>query len=402
MSAETVSKKIEKPSPGLKTKALKIGAGLTSALALSGLVYPQSARSERATTTGAVAAQTREHDSTRKSEVHSRLKNISELPGFGEKISTKQLETIKQSTVKLLVRERLSNNPWYESCTGVKISYQGREYIVTAAHCLGLITGDKWGTMKSGAYGYPGAKAMDVSSPKLSNWEFAVADPSLSPSDRELNPLATIGNISVSLEDQDMALMTVNEEPATMPNKGGPSFGAIPAIPYEVLTKQSLPGQEVGQVGVPNDSGNQMLSATGIFLGTVQSANFHTEGIAGTPIFDGTYRRLAVTAINARGPNSDECRFGSSGSGAILADGSLRFSLTLRLSMGYGKWNKVFPSDVPITLARSSWTSWENALGVSVPTKKFNTLCFYSVPSSDIIDNLVAGIGNYYAPPPKK
>lgn len=399
MSAETVSKKIEKPSP--RTKVLKVGAGLASALALSGLAYPQSARAERVTS-GTVAAQTREHGSPMKPETHSRLKNISELAGFGKKVTAEQLETIKQSTVKLLIRERLSNNPWSEWCTGVKISYQSKEYIVTAAHCLSLITGDKWGTMKGGSYGYPDAKAMDVSSPELSNWQFAVGDPSLSPSDRELNPLAVIENISVSLEDQDMALMTVAGGSSPSPNKGGSSFQDIPAIPYQVLTRQSLPGQEVGQVGVPYDSGSQMLTATGIYLGTVKSPNFHTEGINGKKMFDGTYRTVAVTAINAPSPTTDECRFGSSGSGAILADGSLRFSLTLRASVGYGKWNKVFPPDDSITRSRSDWAFYEKALGVKVPTNKFNILCFYDDPGKDTFDNLVAGIGNYYAPLPKK
>jgi hypothetical protein len=332
-----------------------------------------------------------------------------ELPGYGQKVTKKQLEALKAATVVLLVRPRQvdgSWQSWQRSCTGVKVSIDGEDYVATAAHCFDDITGVAYGTMRAGQGLFkripPSVPAIDITSPSINPNEYAIGDASANPVARYTYPLlgSKVTGIAVSLEDTDIALMRVTRANMTTVRSAQASvyrrsFDDVPALPYEAVPSDPLPGQQVVVAGVPENSGDRLISNTGIYLGRTKEPLLRPYENSGGFVNAGGNRRVDVVAALAKGKQTAVCLPGASGSGGILADGHV----ALALSVG-GYMASYQKSELLIVIGTGIWFFRdEHGLDVRVPMKTANMMCSYSVLERDTMKELVAAFGKYFDKP---
>lgn len=302
--------------------------------------------------------------------VEKSKKLLSQLPGYKLKASSEKYNALRSSTVKILSR-RKGDSTWTEWCTAVKISFGGKEYLGSAAHCFGL-QGGKGGIVEDNNSVAPRIEpAIVYDSESDQQIEYSVGLPEFNPGDREANASGKVTKIAV-LKGVDFALLKVEDDTPVRIGAGGPSYNSIPAIMYDPKPKRMLPGQEVAQVGIPQSSENQLLVNTGRYLGTY-SIN---------PVIDWLITEdksyIGVFAFNEKASESDSVWYGSSGSGIYMADGTLVIGLITRTSLGYGPQHEIVAPDSSIEQARLTWAIAESRLNVKTP-QGYNTLAYYPV-----------------------
>lgn len=378
-------------APNLRDRALKLGATLSSIVALaSGNPEGQASVTKEsllpATPATMLAPELTVLEKTTQQELRPpRQKSIAELPGFGMEVNDTQRQALIDSTVKIVFQHK--NHPewwWPPSCTGTKITAGGRNYITTAAHCFSEITHNKEGRLVKGEGKYRNEKrkALNFLTPEQP-YRYAISDaqdPNLPHNPYQTELMANVKGISVSMEGKDYALLSIDEESIVVPEKSRSSryFEELKPLPYRLAYSQPLRGQQAALYSIPEYKyENRAVGGTGIYLGR---------------IIEDPLIRYDVVAIGPKDVHEDECWFGASGSSAILADNHVLGPLARRVTIGYGPDRKVYKPDKKSPFA---WQLTEYELGVRIPTNKFNTLCFFEVPKRDTVSHLITGLNNF-------
>jgi hypothetical protein len=305
------------------------------------------------------------------------------LPGAGFPVSAEVRNALQDATVKLGSGRKSSTDKhifWDGSCTGTKVvSAAGNEYILSAAHCFK----DEPAISRKGS---SGPLAVNIAKPQDM---YAVLDPNLAVSDRQsAEPLATIDGIAVDRSGTtDIALLSVAPTHAH-----AAQFNQIPAIPldsYSVgalggLNSQIAPGQPVALDGMPASNWDEHVRDTGIYLGQYDGSEL-----------SGISNQIDLVAIAAPTYEDDACNYGASGSqGAYLrTDGGLGMTgpLSWRNSIGYGTEHKFYEPDTADADIQAR-LKVEAMTGVNLD--QFDTICGYSVPQQDTLDNLQQVLDN--------
>ncbi len=293
-----------------------------------------------------------------------------ELPGVDSETSYEQQNLLANSTVKILKRLKTSTPDvaWEELCTGNKVSYGGKVYIRSAAHCF----------VKSPAVQKGGAADDDTAydlTPIL-DYEYAIVDPTDYLATRANNPLATVGNVAVDYSYSDSALMTLAST--------SPEFEALQTLQLDTQTVDPMIGPVVGQeafmVGAPESSGNTEIYAKGQYLGLFPGSDTNTI----------PYHIVGLKDIYE--PSEDVCNYGSSGSTSMLSDDTVLGVLTQRNNITFNLEGTPpnDPDNPQGSLTRRM--DYEKAMGIRMD--QFSTLCLYSVISPAVMAGLVNSIGN--------
>jgi hypothetical protein len=323
--------------------------------------------------------------------------NPSQLPGKVEVTKSTQ-EMLAESTVKLVSNNGRELDDW---CSGVKVMIGGQDYILTAAHCFSQLTGSFDGHFKVN-----GSRAMNYIS-AAGNLSFSIVDGSEASASAPMGDfdyaIANVTGISIDTNNVDLALLQVQATvpPPSNPDKGGPpytgrTYDEIPAINvYTLDSNRALelkPGDQVAQYGIPQSSGNSGVLATGTYLGKISQNTYNTI----TPQMYQDY----VVGLNAPNAQSDECEFGSSGSGALTQQGylmilSMRNDPNSPYDIGVEKQRYLEEDNENLTdeqvkfNIQSDRRDWAAALGVKLDS--FTTICGYTVPQESTYKDLVQG-----------
>jgi hypothetical protein len=369
---------IEKTRPTLKQRARKAGALITATAALSGLTAPVA------------SAEHSPGKPSRTEAVSTQLRNPQELPGLKIHLGRETLNKLKASTVEIASRLKVdfggsSDGGWSPSCTAVKVSIPGQKdpFIMTAAHCFGSITG-----VGSGAFTdslNPSNKAENFT--KVSPYEYAVLDPDADFYNRLALPVAIIDRISIGTDNKDVALLHAAAM-ATSPKAPYHSvrkFADIPAIPLKVAEKVPIQGTPVALYGEPGANNFEPIIGTGVYLGRVSYSVAPLPSGSNAP---DVYRQLDLVGINPPGPQEDNCNYGTSGSMALLPNGTLLGNLSFRTSHGYGLNREVQLPD-SIDFDNYQRPIWEEELNVKLDD--FEVICGYTVMDSNTPSDLIEG-----------
>jgi hypothetical protein len=364
----------ETNGPSLAGKA-KIGAALVlSSAAFAGLAAP-SAKAEHAPAGGT------------KTEAAQPPRDPNQLPGIRIHLGRETLNKIKNSTIEIGSRYKTDTSgvsaeeAYSPGCTGVKVAIGGKTFIMTAAHCFGDITGERYGTFSDPAN--PAAKAENYIgvSPK----DYAILDP-LDPrlDERSRQPVAIVDSISIDTAQKDVALLQVHaadEGPMTSPAIR--QFSEIPAINLNVAEQAPLQGTPVALFGEPQANGFEAIAGTGVYLGRV-SYSFISP-TTGEII----YTHLDLVGINPAAPPEDNCNYATSGSMALLPNGKLLGNLSLRTSHGFGP-DGIMQLPDSIDFDNYIRPIWEKQLNVKLDG--FSTICGYTVMDHSTPSDLIGGL----------
>src|SRR3989344_2328032 len=390
MSHKIEASTVEKTRPTLRTRARKAGALITASAALSGLAAPTA------------SAEYSRGELPRSKVVSAELRNPQELPGLKIHLGREVLNKIKASTVSIGTRLKVDfgGSPdwdWSHGCTAVKVSIPGQKdpFIMTAAHCFSNITDVRSGTFTDPQN--PQNKAENFTN--ISPYNYAVLDPNGSFINRITLPVATIDKLSISTDNKDVALLHAVATAASpkAPYHGIRKFPDIPAIPLKVAAKEPIQGTPVALYGEPVANGFEPVVGTGIYLGRVDF--FEALPLFG-PYNPAVYTQLDLVGINPPGPKKDHCNHGTSGSMALLPNGTLLGSLSMRISHGYGPNREVQLSG---TAADSLdfdnyWRSiWAKELNVKLDD--FAVICGYTIMNANTPSDLINGYKHFAAAP---
>ena len=364
MTGEEAKKEAGKPN--LKDRVLKWGAVPAAAVALGAAAYTPAASAERALR-GTKATLFTEYGGSKPAEAESKLKDISELPGFGMEVTPYQRVLLKNSTLKITQPKSFE---WQngEGCSAIKVKTGGQEPLVSDGHCWEPAEADQSKYWVIDPLASPDARiAKDGSIYTV----------------RDRNPMAVVEDISI-LKNPDIALLKVKplglkKEIQAMPGFKSRTFNEVAAVPGNLAIDEPLVGQEAVLSGVPSVNGNRLVTAKGIYIGRYE----YNDG-SSTQLVD-------VIAINAKQPSNNPCGRGGSGGAALLADNHILVSLIGSVNIGYGPGHRVYDyeSDLTPEEANRVWEITENALEVKLSKSDFNTLCFLSVVDNDILTSLV-------------
>lgn len=375
---------IEKTRPTLRQRARKAGALVTATAALSGLTAPVA------------SAEHSPGKPSRTEAASTQLRNPQELPGLKIHLGREILDKLKASTVEIASRLKIDfggspDGGWSPNCTAVKVFIPGQKdpYIMTAAHCFGYITG-----VGSGAFTdslNPKNKAENFTN--VSPYEYAVLDPSTDFNNRFALPVATIDKISIDTDNKDVALLHAVAT-AVSPKAsyhGIRRFMDVPAIPLKVIEKAPIQGTPVALYGEPQANNFEPIVGTGVYLGRISYSSARSPSGSNVPA---VYRQLDLVGINPPGPQEDNCNYGTSGSMALLPNGTLLGNLSFRTSHGYGPDQEMQPPD---SLDFDNyWRSiWEEELNVKLGD--FAVICGYTVMDSSTPSDLIEGY-RHFAP----
>lgn len=310
----------------------------------------------------------------------SNLKRLRDLPAFGEKISQSRQEQLTKSTVHIIYRAKGSEEDWIDNCTATKISDRGRDYIRSAKHCFTSAknNGDITTSQAQTAHNYI----------EVSDYEYAVSY------GKDIHtPVAYVSGMSLS-EIDDSALLKVESS-----QKGGSgsvqeAWNKIPALKYDSMTPQPVPGEQVAISGYAWINGFRLSTGTGTYLGSIKSLTDSPDGLP--PVVTESY----YVGINPYGFTSDRCNYGDSGGAFSTQSGFFSGGLEWRNNIGYS--NGLPNPNGTTTVERpdiAQRMKYEKELGVD--TSGFATVCKFSGqimdtghPKMDTIANLVQGF-NY-------
>lgn len=307
----------------------------------------------------------------------SNLKRLRDLPAFGEKISQDRQEQLTNSTVHIIYRLKGSEDDWIDNCTATKINYQGTNYIRSAKHCFTSAknNGDTTTSQPQTAHNYI----------EVSDYEYAVSY------GKDIHiPLAYVSGMSLS-EIDDSALLKVESS-----KKGGPgsvqeAWDKIPALKYDSMIPQPVPGEQVAISGYTWINGFRRSTGTGTYLGSTKSLTDNPNGLPSV------VTQSYYVGINPYGFLTDHCNYGDSGGAFITQSGFFSGGLEWRNNIGYS--NGLPNPNGTTTIERpdiAQRIKYETELGVD--TSGFATVCKFSGqimetsnPKVDTMANLVQG-----------
>lgn len=369
----------KKPSTGkyIKNKAFEFGV-----LALGTFVLATGVA--RATNSASHKAETRNQPTLNFGDLGSLavaqeikpipIKEVPELPGYGLRVTEKQREAIRLSTIQLDLTNM--GQGLAAKCTGVKITINREPYIMSAGHCF--------------THFDPRIKPW-VASPKSPNKALNFANPTNTiaihdPIGSMYGYMAAGHEVSIP-QGLDSALVRTDWIYRPSPNKGGGYlprfFDKVRPLTYKVAFKKPLRGQQVALYSVPQAAKGFAVEQTGIYLG--RTSRKLAEAIYLPK------KNYDVVGINPTSPNNDPCYYGGSGSFALLANGQVLGPLSQSATLGYGPKKKIYnPNDKPLHLG-----ILEYDLGLDIKDSQFSRFCFYSVPRRDSLSVMLRGFNNY-------
>ena len=327
----------------LQTKRHTFGALGGCALALFGAAYMHRPTEETASAIPASAQSVYDGSPAPKPPTFSRfvfgnhLRPITELPAFNLPVTAEQKQELLDSTLKIYLRG--PDNSLVGMCTAEKVRYEDKTFIMSARHCL-----------TNGSYSW--------TSPQ----QFEFYDPKTIPN--TVYPVARARQIILDAGQGDYALFEVDANSDPVPSfSQSRTYDEVPALAYRPDFSPDLPGMQEALSGAPNSNNNHPTPGTGILLGRV------------TDIYNRKYDDTAVKAS----ANAVPCNPGSSGSIEESADSHNSGPLSAVSNLS--------KDQAPV------WRAVEDKLRVSINTKKFNYLCFYSTKQKKDFDKLVSGLG---------
>lgn len=390
MADENLNLKAEKPQNQNKLMFRKWGAALTAAAAATGVGFPKSAAAEILQHHGAsnLIAQNR---LAKTSENQRPLKSIEKLPAYGQKTTSEQIRRLNSSTLRVLVRDSTTSNPWIEAGSAVNVSVEGQPVVAFSAHIAVGISGGYNGINIPGEGLFKGfsGPAADLIGSVPNQYEYAIAQQSAQPP-FDKPAFYKLSNIAVSLEKQDLALAKIDE--AQPLAEGQPPYRDIPTIPYQELSKIK-PGQEFVSQGLPYDNQFQPTTAKGVFLGEINLANF--TGDYNNQVFDGSYRKVYVGALRGRPGSANSCLPGASGSGALTAENQFIGELNTSVVLDKKFYAKTPANGFGYKQALAFWSDTQRQLNLKIPKDRYFALCMFADPKPGQLHNLVSAFGKY-------
>lgn len=334
-----------------------------------------------------------------RAKINEKLTLVEDLPGYGIEVSKESQQQLRQATVKVVLRKKgyagvtyTEPRPWYDNCTGVKVSLNGKNFISTALHCFSDRTGSNYGMIDGNDYvGNP--KAMDYTN--LGYDEVAIVDPQVEPSKRQAlaKPAALLG----SAQRKDMALIAI--KPLSGEKKPPRTIGEIPAIKLMGDTLRPKPGQKVKLISAPmslvkgadrRPESGTMLENDGVYLGRVPD-----------PV---TSSMSDLVGIRSQYKSKDACRTGGSGGsfiatvkGKSVVSGpmTIRYNRTSDKKKYGEEWERQWDF-MSFSLARDLQKNGvKNARGADLVKSNFTTICAFTVNSEAALKNIAGAIGKY-------
>ncbi|MBP6962520.1 hypothetical protein KBB49_03225 [Candidatus Saccharibacteria bacterium] len=294
--------------------------------------------------------------------VNGELPGPETLPGYGVQVSPEIRKSFESSVLKMGKRLKGETGPWEEVCTANKVSYEGKEYVVTAAHCL---TGDMNG-MVSPIKGGGEYSALDITD--LSPYEYAVLEPDVPSTERQVDPIANVSSVSVMTPGgPDMALFTINSTPR---------FEAVESIPISDPTPYITPGVDVALRSLPASSGNEPITYKGVYLGRIENA-YEIGSLSNT------VEVVGLAGIDDE--TEDVCMYGASGSAAQTAEAPV-FALSTRHQTDVYD-NGGFDPLQPQESAYTKTLKIADTLGVDLSS--FDVICSYSTVGEGDMERLL-------------
>ena len=300
------------------------------------------------------------------------LRSVESLPGYGETVSNSIAEAMRRATVKIYAQDKTGRANWYENCTGLVVSSEGKKYIATAAHCLAMppVKGGDGLWNKGG----PITDAGNVTG--VLPQKYAVRPVTTGVLQGPFSPVAAISKSTT----EDWVLMRLDEKLES------PAVAAITPIDYDQYLhpsndKRPVVGQSVEVFSEPSASSGKLVSGRGIYLGIAQQrSSYNTSNV------------MLVGLSNVDSPEEDACNFGASGSTAVLADGTITGPLSTRQIVTYPKSKASQPGDIDSANGTKERLRLEEHFGLDL--SRFTTICGYTIPNLETVVSLKQGFDN--------
>jgi hypothetical protein len=300
------------------------------------------------------------------------LKNPDKLPGTGSDVTDEQRRKLAASTVAIITRPKANlSYYWHATCSGTKVSIDDNPYILTAQHCL------------DSGYTSPRVQPHTFAADVLPSdaRAYAIARATTDSIKDNRTPVAEVTAASVIVGGKyrpDMALMKVS--PVTEGDGAG-IYGKIPAIPLkDYALRPPEPGSEAAFYGVPAAISKVAVGGIGTYLGRIQPEEGHPY-------------KLDVFGFNMTDVRQDPVQFGSSGSGAIGANGHMFGTLSERST-------QKDETRTPLTVLPSPYEKLyglqiSDELGID--TGPYTVLAGTTVPPRYVFEELVSGFDHHLA-----
>lgn len=302
------------------------------------------------------------------------LGKASDLPGFGTIVSADQREKLADSSLKIIKRNKGSNDEWQPWCSANKVIIDGTAFVETAGHCF-----EEQGRIIIPGKGGPEDLAYDIA--PLSTADYAVVAPQPEAAQTypaALLPLAYASGITINLGGTDVALIKPDTQSRPVATDGGVTrFDELTALDSPQSLGAPTPGQEVALQGMPTASGHVRVQAVGINLGRASFSDHY-----------GFLEAVGVRDITS--PGQDPCSYGSSGSQGWLADGHRTGPLSRRNNNTFAEREN--PGDSP-RLDQENRLKLEQQLHLNLG--EFSTVCMFEIADSTILTALVKAMGHY-------
>lgn len=327
----------------------------------------------------------------------SALKEVKDLPGYGQPISPETRDQA-QSSALVLVEEIFPKNGTptrLVACGATKQSYvditgNTKDVVRTAAHCFGYGIGfpnlvpDIFNTVA------PALNYIDATKSSDGEVRYSVTTPdNLSMSLGEVTGISIMGSSPYGLEDS--ALLTV--EPNEFPDRQAlpdnfRSFHDVGSLPLDgpQTNRKPLPGTRVASWGINALNHRMPYQATGVYLGTV-----------GIPV-NGVKQSVRVVGFASKNIKTDGCLPGKSGSSAITNNGEVFSPVSQAMSKYYVNFmkktgyysGKQYKSE--ITTIEKQRRNMQRKLGISLG--KFTSICYFQNPSQNAAQTLINGFSH--------
>jgi len=282
------------------------------------------------------------------------LRDVSELPGYGQEVSAEQREALRKATVNIAARPRGTDKEWTRRGTGVVVeNTDGTPVVSTATHLYGQ---ERDWVMYS-----PGPVPEAVNIGQASPFEYGIFDGHTTDF---ITPLAVASDIAIDTTGTtDVALMGFDQtgqqnlqDRASMPVT---AIDTAEVAPDHIL----LPGQEVVLFGNTVATDNKFAGGTGIYVGRLDQ---DPQAVSDT---------IDIVAVHADRAQEDICYFGDSGASAAFPGDHLSGPLSGRSTTGYGPEGAVLADDPAYGAEFELWV--EERLDVNLDA--FNIICSYAV-----------------------
>lgn len=296
------------------------------------------------------------------------LRDVSELPGNGKKVTPEQREALGRATVSIARREKEEKGPWERRGMGVMVKdTDGTPVVSTATHLFSderdWIMGN-WGPN-------PVAEAANIADG--SPYEYGLFDPRM---DTYVTPFAVATDIAIDTTGiTDTALMGFDN----IPSRAFRNHATFSLASIETKASDSdpfLPGEEVTLFSNSYVTGDKILNRTGTYLGSM--------AVDPGAVSDAVH----LVGLQVGESQQDACYYGTSGVSGLAASGNLTGPLSWRSTTGYGPDHRSFDEDTP--QGEKLRLETEDVLGIDL--SEFDVLCGFSLAEDsdtmDTYDNL--------------